>query len=42
MLSTPPVAVKDNPLTNISTMKDVRFVMKDGVIYKRDGAAVVK
>jgi len=36
------VAVKDNPLTNISTMKDVRFVMKDGVIYKRDGAAVVK
>ena len=34
------VAVKDNPLTNISTLKDVTFVMKDGVVYKKDGAAV--
>jgi len=36
------VAVKDDPLTNIATMKDVRFVMKDGVIYKRDGAAIAR
>ncbi len=34
------VAVKDNPLTNISTLRDVTFVMKDGVVYKKDGAAV--
>ena len=34
------VAVKDNPLTHIATLKDVTFVMKDGVVYKKDGAAV--
>jgi imidazolonepropionase-like amidohydrolase len=36
------VAVKDDPLANISTLKDVRFVMKEGVVYKRDGAAVAR
>ncbi len=36
------VAVKDDPLANIATLKDVRFVMKDGVVYKRDGAAVAR
>lgn len=36
------VAVKDDPLANIATMKDVRFVMKDGVVYKRNGAAVAR
>ncbi|TVZ14597.1 metal-dependent hydrolase family protein [Maribacter sp. MAR_2009_72] len=28
------IAVKGNPTKDISTMKDVSFVMKDGVIYK--------
>ncbi|GAA4280375.1 metal-dependent hydrolase family protein [Gaetbulibacter aestuarii] len=28
------IAVKGNPLKDISVMKDVSFVMKDGVIYK--------
>ncbi len=36
------VAVKDDPLTNVSTLRDVRFVMKDGVVYKRDGAPVAR
>ncbi len=30
------IAVDDNPLKNISTMENVVFVMKDGVVYKRD------
>ncbi|MFT5736200.1 MAG: imidazolonepropionase-like amidohydrolase [Maribacter sp.] len=29
------IAVKGNPLKNISAMKEVPFVMKDGVIYKK-------
>lgn len=29
------VAVDDNPLKNISTMTNVTFVMKDGVVYKQ-------
>lgn|SRR5579872_4613385 len=33
------VAVPGNPLEDISVMKRVSFVMKDGVIYKRDGRA---
>ena len=28
------VAVKGNPLTDIGLMRDVRFVMKEGVVYK--------
>ena len=28
------IAVKGNPLENISAMKEVTFVMKDGIIYK--------
>ncbi len=34
------IAVPGNPLENISLMKRVSFVMKDGVVYKRDGKAV--
>jgi imidazolonepropionase-like amidohydrolase len=34
------VAVPGNPLDDISLMKRVSFVMKDGVIYKRDGRAI--
>ncbi len=30
------IAVKDNPIDNISTLMDVRFVMKDGKIYKNE------
>jgi imidazolonepropionase-like amidohydrolase len=34
------VAVPGNPLDDISLMKTVTFVMKDGIIYKQDGKAV--
>jgi transposase len=31
------IAVKANPLEDIDTLKDVRFVLKDGMVFKRDG-----
>jgi imidazolonepropionase-like amidohydrolase len=31
------IAVQGDPLADIALMKDVRFVMKTGVVYKRDG-----
>lgn len=34
------VAVPGNPVQDISLMKHVSFVMKDGVVYKRDGKAI--
>ena len=34
------VAVPGNPLENIALMKQVSFVMKEGVVYKRAGRAV--
>lgn len=34
------VAVPGNPLDDISSMRTVDFVMKDGVVYKNGGAAV--
>jgi imidazolonepropionase-like amidohydrolase len=34
------VAVAGNPLDNISLLKQVSFVMKEGVVYKRDGKAL--
>jgi imidazolonepropionase-like amidohydrolase len=34
------VAVAGNPLDDISVLKQVGFVMKEGVVYKRDGKAV--
>jgi imidazolonepropionase-like amidohydrolase len=33
------IAVPGNPLDDIGLMKRVSFVMKDGVVYKRDGKA---
>ncbi|MFA9215981.1 MAG: amidohydrolase family protein [Sphingomonadaceae bacterium] len=33
------VAVKGNPLTDISLMTKISFVMKDGVVYKQDSKA---
>ena len=35
------VAVPGNPLDDISLMKRVSFVMKDGVVYKRNGNALM-
>ena len=31
------IAVPANPLTDIKTLRNVSFVMKDGIVYKRDG-----
>ena len=34
------IAVPGDPIANISLMKQVSFVMKDGVVYKLNGAPV--
>jgi imidazolonepropionase-like amidohydrolase len=34
------VAVRGNPLEDINLLKRVDFVMKDGVVYKRDGNVI--
>ncbi len=34
------VAVTGNPLDNIGILKQVSFVMKEGIVYKRDGKAL--
>jgi imidazolonepropionase-like amidohydrolase len=31
------IAVRGNPLEDIDTLRDVRFVMKDGLVFKTDG-----
>jgi imidazolonepropionase-like amidohydrolase len=31
------IAVREDPLQNIDALRNVRFVMKDGVVFKRDG-----
>lgn len=30
------IAVKENPITNIKVLGDVKWVMKDGKVYKQD------
>ncbi|OFW11209.1 MAG: hypothetical protein A3H96_25545 [Acidobacteria bacterium RIFCSPLOWO2_02_FULL_67_36] len=34
------IAVTGNPLESIDALRDVRFVMKDGLVFKRDGVIV--
>ncbi|MEW5929847.1 MAG: hypothetical protein AB1941_20520 [Gemmatimonadota bacterium] len=34
------VAVRGDPLRDVEQLKNVGFVMKDGVVYKRDGTAL--
>ena len=34
------IAVRGNPLDNVSLLKQVSFVMKEGVVYKQDGKAL--
>ena len=34
------IAVRRNPLENIDALRDVRFVMKDGAVFRRDGVMV--
>ncbi len=31
------IAVRENPLEKIDSLRDVRYVMKDGIFFKRDG-----
>jgi imidazolonepropionase-like amidohydrolase len=33
------IAVDSDPLADISALEHVAFVMKDGVVYKKDGKA---
>ena len=34
------IAVSGNPLEDIDAMRDVRFVMKNGTVFKKDGVMV--
>jgi imidazolonepropionase-like amidohydrolase len=36
------IAVQGDPVQNIALLKDVKFVMKDGVVYKLNGTEVVR
>ena len=34
------IAVAENPLDDIDALRDVRFVMKDGQVFKQDGVVM--
>jgi imidazolonepropionase-like amidohydrolase len=36
------IAVKGNPLEDIDALRSVAFVMKDGMVFKRDGVMVAE
>ena len=36
------IAVRENPLDDINALRDVRFVMKDGLVFKRDGVVMAE
>lgn len=36
------VGVRGNPVDNIALLKDISFVMKDGLVYKQDGDVMVR
>jgi imidazolonepropionase-like amidohydrolase len=36
------IAVSGNPLQDIDTLKDVRFVLKDGMVFKQDGVVLAE
>ena len=34
------IAVEGNPIENIDVLRNVRFVMKDGEVFKKDGVMI--
>jgi imidazolonepropionase-like amidohydrolase len=34
------VSTRENPLENIDTLRDIRYVMKDGIVFRKDGLMV--
>jgi hypothetical protein len=34
------IAVRGNPLEDIDTLRNVQFVMKNGMVFKKDGVMI--